>query len=204
MLLQRTIAICLWLFMLCILCSVFLEAKDACNHWLSFSKNYLIGISCSALIVVVSVFLQFKHEQDKSFREFKSSLFLFLSVVNIELLCPTETFEQYLSRIETLSSSKEEYNEFAYSLFWYNAKKNEEYRKLVGLMLSVTNAVGKLCSNKQTIARLDFPVEKYNNIIDSAIAFTKEDLLYNDKLFGFLKIDSKNPCQDEEQPHDQL
>ncbi|MBR3391424.1 MAG: hypothetical protein IKG74_02035 [Firmicutes bacterium] len=197
---QKTIAVCLLLLFFSVICSVIIEIIhvgriNAVPHWLILCQNYLIGISCSALVVVVSALIQFKFEQNNAYSNYKSVLHSCLSLVHIELTSPSATQKERLKCINYISSLHDNYNDIAYRLFWYSPRKSREYGELTRKMIAISSAMSNYFMERKADACLNVSAESFNEVIDIAIAFFNDD--FETKLFQYLKINNPEVEQDE-------
>ena len=71
---KRTIIVSIWIFIILLTSSVTLKILFPNNDTISFLQNYIIGITCSILVVIITTFLQYKSEYEKVMSEFTSVL----------------------------------------------------------------------------------------------------------------------------------
>jgi len=79
---QRTIAVSLWIIIILGVASIGIEVVNSSNHWIIFIQNGMVGIACSAVVVVVTVYLQFKTEQGKNIETHNKCLYQLLTCIN--------------------------------------------------------------------------------------------------------------------------
>lgn len=176
---QKTITISLWIILLFCVLSILIEAINLKNHWLSFVENLMIGIACSAIVVVVTVFLQFKAEQENRIREHNSALYQLLSCIKACLLesnIPISK-EQYL--LDSLYNRRDNYIDHGLGLRWYSNRKVREYFDVIKNALPLIIPL----LEKYPIASLSDYQEKispqmYNDAVKAAIIFSAD---YNPK-----------------------
>ena len=170
---QKTVTISIWIIVLLTLFAILIEGLSSDNHWLTFVENLMIGIVCSAFVVVVTVFLQFKAEQENRIREHNSALYHLLSCIKA---CLTEDEqsrgrEDYL--LDSLFRECDSYYNDGLGICWYSAEKSQQYFDVILKVLPLTIPVVRRIPI-QTLAeyRSEIPVDDYNHAVAAAIIFT--------------------------------
>lgn len=109
--------------------SVVIELLNLNLRWLDFFKNYSTGIACSIIVVIVTTYLQFKHEREKKLNEISSKIgmFFFKYIILIISLYP----EEQTTKVE----HKRYYDEFhnityeiikeLFEITWFSKRKNK-------------------------------------------------------------------------------
>ena len=59
---KRTIIVSIWIFAIFLTSSIILKVLVRDNDTISFLQNYIIGITCSILVVIITTLLQYKSE----------------------------------------------------------------------------------------------------------------------------------------------
>ncbi len=79
---KSTLIISIFVLIICVLLSFYFEFCTKRTQLISFSINYLVGIACSIVVVIITTYLQFKFEQRKILSSLLSELrFLFFHLL---------------------------------------------------------------------------------------------------------------------------
>ena len=116
---QRTVVFSTWVLLLSTIISLILEAKESYSHWLEFIKNYSIGISCSALIVLVTSIIQYKGEHQKQLSQLEKTLFTLLDIL-IKIARDPTLSESFYNK---LLNAFDDYQKIAFHMYWFNLDK---------------------------------------------------------------------------------
>lgn len=172
---QKTVTISIWIIMILTLSAVLIEGCSSDNHWLTFAENLMIGIVCSAFVVVVTVFLQFKAEQENRIKEHNSALYHLLSCIKA---CLTEDVqsrgrEDYL--LDSLFRECDSYYNDGLGICWYSAEKSQQYFDVILKVLPLTiPAVRRRPIQSLAEYRSEIPIDDYNLAVATAITFTAD------------------------------
>jgi len=177
---QKTVTISIWIIVILILFATLIEGLNTDNHWLSFVENLMIGIICSAFVVVVTVFLQFKAEQENRVKEHNSAVHKLLSCIKVcmfEIGSPYSKEElqreQYL--LDSLYEELDRYLDNGLGLRWYNSRKMHEYfdllTKILPLIIPLMKKSPILCLEDY---REVITPQMYNDAVDAAIIFNTD------------------------------
>ncbi len=195
---QRTIAICLWIMVLFIISSAAIEAIQTKSHWLSFLENIFIGVSCSAFVVIVTVYLQFISEHTKLFREHNSALLDFLFYIGMEIEIPSQSYEDRLRRIEKITATRSEYMNVRFDLIWYDPKKDRINSELIKRATPIIFASREFCVNKQSLDRINITSKDFNEVVDAAVTLADTKKTLSSYTFNLLRIDDSKDEQEGE------
>ena len=172
---QKTVTISIWIIVILTLSAVLIEGCSSDNHWLTFAENLMIGIVCSAFVVVVTVFLQFKAEQENRIKEHNSALYHLLSCIKA---CLTEDVqsrgrEDYL--LDSLFRECDSYYNDGLGICWYSAEKSQQYFDVILKVLPLTiPAVRRRPIQSLAEYRNETPIDDYNLAVAAAITFTAD------------------------------
>lgn len=126
---KKTLVISYIIFFIVLAISVVIELLNLNLRWLDFFKNYSTGIACSIIVVIVTTYLQFKHEREKKLNEISSKIgmFFFKYIILIISLYP----EEQTTKVE----HKRYYDEFhnityeiikeLFEITWFSKRKNK-------------------------------------------------------------------------------
>lgn len=174
---QRTIAVSIWIIILLGIASIVIEGINNNNHWVIFIQNVMIGIVCSAVIVVVTVYLQFKTEQGKNIEAHNNCLYRLLTCINDCLFLTdfTRKEEQFL-----LDSANEEIYKYFRSvnkLCWYDSKKSTKFYDIMIKVLPLIVPIIRKDPIRTLIEyRNEITLEKYNIAVEAARIFAQDYL----------------------------
>ena len=175
---QKTVTISIWIIVILTLSAVLIEGCSSDNHWLTFAENLMIGIVCSAFVVVVTVFLQFKAEQENRIKEHNSALYHLLSCIKV---CLTEDVqsrgrEDYL--LDSLFRECDSYYNDGLGICWYSAEKSQQYFDVILKVLPLTiPVVRRRPIQSLTEYRSEIPIDDYNLAVAAAITFSADYVL---------------------------
>lgn len=139
-LLQRTVAICLWATVYFGITAIILEIFHEKNSWLAFLENCHIGIACSLIVVVITGYLQYKHEEEKGASSFFSSLRNLDYAISLRIGDTKEDLNLTAQRGSGLFDYFDEWSDIAFSLYFYNPNHFHEYSNVLKAMWPITNA----------------------------------------------------------------
>ncbi len=185
---QKTIAVCLWIVLLSVIGAVAIVATQFKSHWLSFLENILVGVSCSAFVVIVSAYLQFVSEHSKMYHKHNAALNSFLFNVSIEIELPSQTPESRSWSIAKITSALRDYQDIFLDLIWYDPYKERKYRELLGKVFPIIHAVDLFRHTERSLIRLDVSPEAFNETVDAAIALADTKEAPSNDLFKMLRI----------------
>lgn len=199
---QKTVTISLWIIMILSLSSALIEGFNSDNHWLNFAENMMIGIVCSAFVVVVTVCLQFKAEQENRVKKHNTAVYKLLSCIKVcmfETAIPytEEEHEKELDLLDSLYEKRDLYMDNGFGLHWYSARKMHEYydvlTKVIPLIIPLLERYPILCLEDY---REKITSKMYNDAVESAIVFS-EDYIPHDTVnrFESLRYESAKSVQ---------
>ena len=170
---QKTVTISLWIIVILTFFAVQIEGLRSDNHWLTFVENLMIGIVCSAFVVVVTVFLQFKAEQENRIKEHNSALYHLLSCIKACLSEDVRSRDREDYLLDSLFRECDSYYNDGLGICWYSAEKSQQYFDVILKVLPLTIPVVRR-RPIQTLAeyRSEIPVDDYNLAVAAAITFT--------------------------------
>lgn len=177
---QKTVTISIWIIMILTISSILIEGFDSKNHWLAFVENLMIGIVCSAFVVVVTVFLQFKAEQENRIKEHNSAVYKLLSCIKVcmfktPLPYTREEYEKEQDILDSLYEKRDRYLDNGLGLRWYSSRKMHEY---YGVLTSVLPLIMPLLENYPILCLEDYreriTPQMYKKAVDAAIAFSAD------------------------------
>lgn len=177
---QKTVTISIWIIMILTISSILIEGFDSKNHWLIFVENLMIGIVCSAFVVVITVFLQFKVEQENRIKEHNSAVYKLLSCIKVcmfetPLPYTQEEREKELDILDSLYENRDRYLDNGLGLCWYSSRKMQEYfdvlTKVLPLIIPLLKKYPILCLEdyRETITP-----QMYNDAVNAAIVFNAD------------------------------
>ena len=177
---QKTVTISIWIILLLTLSSILIEGFDSKNHWLIFVENLMIGIVCSAFVVVITVFLQFKAEQENRIKEHNSAVYKLLSCIKVcmfetPLPYTQEEHEKELDVLDSLYENCDRYLDNGLGLRWYSARKMHEYydalTSVIPLIIPLLERYTFLCLEDY---RERITPQMYDVAVDAAIVFSAD------------------------------
>lgn len=185
---QKTITFSLWTILILLLTTILIESQNTTNHWLCYVENLMIGIICSAVVVVITVVLQFKAEQENRIKEHNSSVYSFLSCVKECLFKPNVTIQREQFLLDALYEERDRYLDNGFGLKWYSARKRYEYSKVI---ITVLHLIMPLLENQPILCLEDYreqiAPQMYNDAVNAAFIFSA-DYVPKDTVNRFEKL----------------
>lgn len=177
---QKTVTISIWIIVILTLFALLIEGLSSDNHWLTLVENLMIGIVCSAFVVVVTVFLQFKAEQENRIKEHNSAVYKLLSCIKVCMfeIGPPYSKEEYQREqylLDSLYEERDRYLDNGLGLRWYSSRKMHEYydvlTKVLPLIIPLMKRYPILCLEdyRETITP-----QMYDDAVDAAIVFNAD------------------------------
>lgn len=125
---KRTIIVSIWIFVILLTSSVILKILFPNNDTISFLQNYIIGITCSILVVIITTFLQYKSEYEKVMSEFTSVLRQSILNLTVALSYQEKNVEEKFCRriIEKIKDDFGKFNQLNQSFCCFSKKKSSE------------------------------------------------------------------------------
>ena len=172
---QKTITFSLWTILILLLTTIIIESLNTTNHWLCFAENLMIGIICSAVVVVITVVLQFKAEQENRIKEHNSSVYSFLSCVNECLFKSNVSIQKEQFLLDALYDERDRYLDNGFGLKWYSVRKRYEYSIVI---VSVLPLIMPLLENHPILCLEDYRKQitpkMYNDAVNAAFVFSAD------------------------------
>lgn len=177
---QNTITISSWIILALGISAIIIEALHSDNHWLSFAGNVFVGIVCSAVIVAVTAYLQFRLEQEKRIKEHNTAVYQFLSCVKDCLFKTDISYQREQFLIESLYNECDQYFDKGLGICWYSYRKAQKYFDVVLHVLKLTSP---LLKEKSIVTLEDYRKEishqEYDKAVNSAITFYSDYMPHN-------------------------
>ncbi len=167
---KRTVILCFWVTGVAFLSSLLLERYNDITLNLTFPINYLTGIACSAGVVLLTTYLQFRSERQLLKREFSSALYDLFLYILLSLPSDEEKLNdrQYKYLCERISSAFAKTNHCCNEFCSFGLKEQEKFkavRQQIAL-LYLTFAKDELDSPENAVVS----ITKCCHLIDAADA----------------------------------
>lgn len=190
---QRTIAITLWIVAILGIGAAVIENINTCSNWMSFFENVFIGIVCSGLVVIITVSIQFKCEQEKYIGAHNNAVYYLLLCIRSCLFETSVSREREYFLLDSLIRECQTYENVGMNLFLYSEVKTNQY---FALMISVFNLIAPVIRKNRYVTSLEqyrkeVNAEVYNKAVENALAFGEEYVVQGKNRFKDLKI--QNP-----------
>jgi len=147
---KNTLIISIIVFLVCIALSVAFEFTCISKFQpVSFLSDYMIGIACSIIVVIITTYVQFKFEQRKALNSILTNIQFFyfrylLVVISLdpEEQAPAKLWEHYYDSLQ------EDIKKITYGLNeieWFSKKKEktitELHRGFISLLIAMSEAL---------------------------------------------------------------
>lgn len=178
---KKTLFICTGIFIGCLLLSVLF--KFTCLgeiELFQFIKDYMIGISCSIIVVIITTYVQFKFEQRKVLNEILTNIqffyFRYLLIVmslDPEEHVPPKIWEHYYDEIHR---DIKQITRGLQEIEWFSKKKEkaitELHRNFLRLLIAMSKALD--AQREQAVTKIvGEPVLK--SIRDTALRLARDN-----------------------------
>ena len=126
---QNIIVYSIWIFSFCFIASIVMELNGFRS---GLFKEYLVGISCSLIVVLFTTIIQYSKEHYKSWKEYDGAVFRLL--VQMSVLTAPEEVKRIDSNYKTFVSLLNDYFDLGFSIYWFNVEKELVYLRLTNEM----------------------------------------------------------------------
>lgn len=178
---KKTLCICMGIFVGCLLLSILF--KFTCLSEIElflFIKDYMIGIACSIIVVLITTYMQFKFEQRKTLNTILTNIrfFYFRYLLVVISLDPEEQVPQKLWEhyYDELQDDIKQITCGLNEIEWFSKKKEktitELHRGFLQLLISMSKAPNaqRECAVKEIVGD---PILK--DIRDNALLLAEEN-----------------------------
>lgn len=133
---KRTIIVSIWIFIILLTISVVLKIFIPENDTISFIQNYIIGITCSILVVIITTFFQYKSEYERVMSEFTSILRQLILNLLVALSYQEKDVDEWLCKeiIDKIKEDCDKLNQLNKSFCCFNKKLYQKYVELVKII----------------------------------------------------------------------
>lgn len=126
---KKTLVISYIIFFIVFAVSIIIELLNFNLKGLALLKDYSTGIACSIIVVIVTTYLQFKHEQEKKLSEISSKIgtFFFKYTILILSLYPEEQTREveYKRYYDEFHDNTYEIVKELFEITWFSKRKNK-------------------------------------------------------------------------------
>lgn len=133
---KRTIIVSVWIFVILLTISIALKIFIPENDIISFIQNYIIGITCSILVVIITTFLQYKSEYERVMSEFTSILRQLILNLLVALSYQEKDAAELLCKeiIDKIKEDCDKLNQLNKSFCCFNKKLYQKYVELAKII----------------------------------------------------------------------
>ena len=183
---KRTIIVSIWIFIILLTSSVTLKILFPNNDTISFLQNYIIGITCSILVVIITTFLQYKSEYEKVMSEFTSVLRQAILNLTVALSYQEKNVEEKFCRriIEKIKDDFDKFNQLNQSFCCFSKKNHQKY---VSLIVDSEKSYYDMIKEK-----IDYPT--YIELAQKTNEFISDDI--NKKMINELIKDAQQTLEE--------
>lgn len=175
---KNTLIISIVVFAVCVLLSLVFEFTCLSKfNIISFLSDYIIGIACSIVVVIITTFLQLKYEQRKILHSILSDVqFLFFDYLLIVLSLdpaektPDKIWQHYYDKVyngtRKISSQLSD-------IEWFSKKKTKTVNNLQKAILQIMINLSKRSDKKEYGLLYIDDISSLNEIKDNALELAK-------------------------------
>ena len=129
---QNIIVVSLWIESISICTAILICMHGSDNKWANFCQNTMIGIFCSAMLILVTTIIQFISERNKLFSTVCDDIVLFIACLADSLTDRVElTKKQYEIKFKSIKKVIDDSESIIDNdLIWFNVKTNDLYHKV--------------------------------------------------------------------------
>ncbi len=197
---KRTIIVSIWIFIILLTISVVLKIFIPGNDTISFIQNYIIGITCSILVVIITTFLQYKSEYERVMSEFTSILRQLILNLLVALSYQEKDADEWLCKeiIDKIKEDCDKLNQLNKSFCCFNKKLYQKYVELVKIIykLYIPILSNSDDSNYDMLKeKIDYPT--YIELAQKSYEFIDDDV--NKKMIDELIEDAQQTLDKKKQ-----
>ena len=194
---KRTIIVSIWIFVILLTSSVILKILFPNNDTISFLQNYIIGITCSILVVIITTFLQYKSEYEKVMSAFTSVLRQSILNLTVALSYQEKNVEEKFCRriIEKIKDDFGKFNQLNQSFCCFSKKNHQKYMELAKIILKLY--IPLIVDSEKTYydmvkEKIDYPT--YIELAQKINEFISDDI--NKKMINELIKDAQQTLEE--------
>ena len=194
---KRTIIVSIWIFVILLTSSVILKILFPNNDTISFLQNYIIGITCSILVVIITTFLQYKSEYEKVMSAFTSVLRQSILNLTVALSYQEKNVEEKFCRriIEKIKDDFGKFNQLNQSFCCFSKKNHQKYMELAKIILKLY--IPLIVDSEKTYydmvkEKIDYPT--YIELAQKINGFISDDI--NKKMINELIKDAQQTLEE--------
>lgn len=197
---KRTIIVSIWIFIILLTISVVLKIFIPGNDTISFIQNYIIGITCSILVVIITTFLQYKSEYERVMSEFTSILRQLILNLLVALSYQEKDADEWLCKeiVDKIKEDCDKLNQLNKSFCCFNKKLYQKYVELVKIIykLYIPILSNSDDSNYEMLKeKIDYPT--YIELAQKSYEFIDDDV--NKKMIDELIEDAQQTLDKKKQ-----
>lgn len=197
---KRTIIVSVWIFIILLTISVVLKIFIPGNDTISFIQNYIIGITCSILVVIITTFLQYKSEYERVMSEFTSILRQLILNLLVALSYQEKDADEWLCKeiVDKIKEDCDKLNQLNKSFCCFNKKLYQKYVELVKIIykLYIPILSNSDDSNYEMLKeKIDYPT--YIELAQKSYEFIDDDV--NKKMIDELIEDAQQTLDKKKQ-----
>lgn len=176
---RNTLIISIIVFCVCIALSIVFEFTCISKFQVvSFLSDYMIGIACSIIVVIITTFLQFKYEQRKLLNSILSDVHFFffhywLIAVSIDPneKTPDKLWEHYYD--EVCDDLKKISSQLS-TIQWFSKSKSKIADNLQKAVLHIRIRISEHANKKETLIRI-LHEPSFKEVKDNAMLLTNAE-----------------------------
>lgn len=136
---KRTIIVSIWIFAVFLISSIILRILVPDNDTISFLQNYIIGITCSILVVIITTILQYKSEYERIMSDLISTLRRLILSLSVALFYQEENVEEVYCReiIEKIKDECDKLNQLNQTFYCFSKKNRQKHNELVKIFIKL-------------------------------------------------------------------
>ncbi len=173
---QRIIVIGGWIAISFTVISVILELFLSDMHIIRLLQQFMVGITCSMIVVIITTVLQFIKTRAEIFKRFYYNVFGIIVWFGDMVLLKDETnSEDLISKCKEIKMRIDECNRDTFDLIWFSAEKEKAYNKVVNNLFDIKLIVEKIIKHKMECNEIDESEEIYDSTFDKMSFLWKKE-----------------------------
>ncbi len=180
---QKIIVFGGWIAVSFTIISVILELFLSDVQIIGLLQQFMVGITCSMIVVIITTVLQYHKTRAEMFKRFSYNVFGTVVWFGdmIELKDETNR-EELVNKCKGIEKRVDECKRDSFDIIWFSEEKEESYKKVVDNLFEISFIVEGIIKNKADCKRID----KSEEIIDST--FDKMSFLWKKEFPDIIDV----------------
>ncbi|MBQ2643105.1 MAG: hypothetical protein IJF94_04815 [Eubacterium sp.] len=182
---QRIISIGFWISIICVVLSTILFINKKQVSIFPLLIDFLVGIFCSMVVVIVTSILQFQKIRNELFQEFYSNVFLLTRLFKLQMDSEGILNSNGVKRFyEDIEDAKNKFDLVAFNLFWFTKEKSFAHLKVIRCVLELFEKTRNIAKYSLAYPDGDDNLKQIDSIVTSMQLLSKKYYPDDVNVFG--------------------